>query len=115
MPRKPLLIVEGDPLVRSTIEEILKDDGWPTRTVVTGETAIRELEAGDVGALLTSVMLSGVMDGMTLAWTVRGRWPTLPIVVMSGRVRALDLPPRAVLLRKPFSLEDLLRVVAGLH
>jgi CheY-like chemotaxis protein len=54
--------------------------------------------------IFADVRLTGAMDGVDLAWEVRQRWPTLPVVLMSGQPcqRARELPSGVAYVSKPW-------------
>ena len=58
---------------------------------------------GDIRAILTDVQMLGSMNGMSLAVTVRDRWPLVGILATSGltRVGVKDLLPSSRSLSKP--------------
>ena len=59
--------------------------------------------------------MPGSMDGLKLAAAVRGRWPTIEIILTSG-YRAVnssdDMPERSLFIPKPYEPD---RVVAALR
>ena len=53
-------------------------------------------------------MIMPVMDGAVLIGEVRRRWPTLPILLMTGYVEAArEIPSGVPLLLKPFKPREL--------
>jgi DNA-binding NarL/FixJ family response regulator len=53
--------------------------------------------------VITDVNMSGPMDGLKLAHSVQDRWPSVEIIVMSGKSRPndTDLPARGMFFSKP--------------
>jgi len=65
--------------------------------------------------LVTDVGLPEGMDGRAVAQEVRGRWPDLPVVFITGYAR-VSLPDDVEVVAKPFELEALVdRVRARLR
>jgi len=75
------------------------------------DDALRAIEAeGDIALLLTDVDMPGSMDGIRLAHAVRGRWPSIGLIVISGKigVKPGELPNGARFLAKPYQEPTLL-------
>lgn len=84
-----VLVVEDEPLVRLDITLALVDAGFPVIEVPDAEEALRLLETrSGIGLVFTDVELAGVLDGLTLADMIKDRWPAIPVLVTSGRVKA---------------------------
>lgn len=102
-----LLLVEDDPLVRTTLAEALADAGFEVLEAGDAESALGMVAANaDLVALLTDINLPGA-DGFALARAARRLRPHLPVVYASGRHREPDRKralPDAPFLAKPFSL-----------
>jgi hypothetical protein len=56
------------------------------------------------------------MDGLTLAHTVRKRWPAVKIIVASGQVRLMgyNLPTGCAFLPKPYRAGDMIFEIRSL-
>jgi two-component system response regulator MprA len=109
LPRTRLLLVEDEPLLRSTLERTLVFLGYEVESVEGGVAAQAALACGRFDLLLTDVSLGDAVDGFQLAVWARDRLPGLPVVLISGL--ALSTPPQALLddaavwmLPKPFSV-----------
>jgi CheY-like chemotaxis protein len=108
-----ILLVEDDAAVRSVTERGLRARGYKVTAVYSSEDA---LELGDalasVDILLTDVRLPGI-SGLDLAAQLREKFPTLPVLTMSGHVedprqQAALTAGKYAFLPKPFSLPGLL-------
>ena len=106
MPR--ILFVEDEFLIRLTMVEFLQDAGFDVVEAWDSAEAIRVLGQHTVfQALITDVRMPGALDGIDLAHYVRQRYPTMPIVVVSGYAANLtqrlgDLHPPATFFDKPY-------------
>lgn len=115
-----VLVVEDDPAVRTLACRMLLEKGYRVVDAPNGAAALDSLAAngGKVGLVLTDVVMPR-MTGPELAAHVRGRYPDLPILYMSGysgdevvqRGLAQDSAP---LVRKPFTTEGLAEAVGEL-
>ena len=107
-----VLIVDDDPDIRDSIEELLRSDGLPSATAANGEEALRALAAGPVGVILLDLMMP-VMDGRQLVEEMRRRKLDVPVILLSAgrdlRKVAAELSLPAI--EKPFDLDDLLAKV----
>ena len=64
----------------------------------------------DIRIVFTDVDMPGSMDGVKLAAAVRGRWPPIEILVVSGLrdVDVAELPERSRFIRKPYESRDVI-------
>ncbi len=107
-----ILIVDDEPTYREYLERYLVRDGLEVRTAETGAEAIRLAHEFNPDILLADWMLRCEMHGIEVGEVLRGQWPRLRILLMTGFPTA-DLEAEATrvgidgFLEKPFSLEDL--------
>ncbi len=112
-----ILLAEDDAKVRKTLAQLLVRSGYRVIEAVDGQQA-RELldcEQPEVDLLLTDVVMPG-LSGAELARWVKERHPSIRILFVSGytdgELSAHGLEPeRILLLRKPFSTDQLRAVV----
>ncbi|MGY4511358.1 response regulator [Bradyrhizobium sp. USDA 3650] len=103
-----VLVVDDDPNVLDVIAFMLEDLGCKVVCAHSGPEALDTLTKNeDVSILITDINMPG-MDGHELAELAMRVRPTLKVLQLSGRERRRDGFP---LLRKPFSEEDLARVM----
>ena len=116
--RTSVLVVEDEVLISSLVAEVLANSGFEVHAVDAAEEALRYIESGaSVDVLFTDINLVGAMDGVTLAREVRAKCPEMPIVYCSGHhspSTAAPLVPRSVFVRKPYSPDDLCRLLGRL-
>ncbi len=107
-----VLIVDDDPDIRDSIEELLRSDDLPSASAANGEEALRALASGPVGVILLDLMMP-VMDGRQLVEEMRKRRIDVPVILLSAgrdlRKVAAELGLPAI--EKPFDLDDLLTKV----
>jgi len=115
-----ILIVEDDPIIRSTVEYALRRAGFETRTSADGREALQIALASPPDVILLDLMLPG-MDGFTFAQEIRKTDAAVSIIMVTAldqerdKVRGLDAGADDYL-TKPFSIEELLaRVRASLR
>jgi two-component system cell cycle sensor histidine kinase/response regulator CckA len=112
-----ILIVDDDPMIRVLVEVALQQEGFSVLTADSGKEAISlsQLHRGEIGLLITDVMMPG-MDGPALARKMVAERPDLPVLFMSGQSDPSDIEPypRSEFLAKPFSLAALLAQVRSL-
>jgi CheY-like chemotaxis protein len=103
-----VLLVEDEDLVRETLADELREEGFEVVEAGTGDEAIRLLEERtDFDLICTDVRMPGKADGIDVAVRARGRIPTVPVLVVSGYASELgrrleDVTPPSAFLPKPF-------------
>ncbi|MBX3059448.1 MAG: response regulator [Anaerolineae bacterium] len=114
-----ILLVEDEPAVRQIVTELLEQQGYTVYTAVNGEDALRLLESeempGKLDLLLTDIVMPR-LTGTALADKVRGRYPELKIIFMSGYAdesltKQGTLEAGTAFVQKPFTLEVLARKI----
>jgi CheY-like chemotaxis protein len=111
----PVLVVEDDALLRTTMVDHLEDAGFSVFEASTGDEGISELaRVPELRAILTEIEMPGKTDGLKLARITHELYPKIAVVVMSGRVRPEkhELPPFARFFGKPYSHDE---IVDALH
>jgi DNA-binding NtrC family response regulator len=112
-----ILVVDDEPGLRRLACQTLERAGYATVEAEDGRQAVALLEDGrHQFALVLSDIRMPHLDGIELEQTIRERWPSLPVVLMSGEVTR-DWVVRLVreqslqVLRKPFLREVLLETI----
>src|SRR2546421_12274010 len=104
--RRAVLIVEDDAELRSVTAALLEDKQLDTIECESAEAALATMLIGEreVAMIFADVRLRGVMDGIDLAWEVKQRWPSLPVILTSGHPREHvgKLPPGVAYMPKPW-------------
>ena len=119
-PKKRLLLVEDEVLVREVLADELRDQGFDVTEAATGDEALRLLEErADFDIVCTDVRMPGRTDGIDLAMRALGRKPSLPVLVISGYASELGrrlnaLTPPSAFLAKPFRFSQVADALRGL-
>ena len=110
-----ILVVEDERHVLQMAVSALEDFGYRTLTATNAAEALELLNerSSDIHLIVSDVKMPGEMDGAELAFTVRSRWPTIGLVVVSGYFdpKISRLPMGCAFLAKPYRLADLRLVV----
>jgi CheY-like chemotaxis protein len=111
--QKVILVVDDEAVIRTSVREILEDEGFGVKEAATADEALLHLEGNGISLVLTDIEMPGRFNGLELARMIRAMWPTIAVVVTSGKTlpRSAELPPYTPMLTKPFSPERLLSVV----
>jgi two-component system, response regulator PdtaR len=112
--RTVVLVTEDQALIRMFTADFLVDAGYAVIEAGDAAEALKALEdTADVRVLLTDVEMPGEMDGLELAREVQRRWPTMIIIVTSGRVRPApaDLGVDVEFLTKPIREETVVSMI----
>jgi DNA-binding response OmpR family regulator len=111
-----ILIVDDEPMVRETIAQVLRDEGYTVEVADDGRDALIKYDAHRPDAVLLDLMMPG-MNGRQFLNALREerRDTTLPVVVMTAvhgvGERALSLGATDIV-EKPFDINDLLGKIA---
>ena len=78
--------------------------------------ALLQASEGEIDAVFTDVETPGTMSGLDLARLVAETWPSLPVVVTSGRIVpcAEGLPERACFVGKPYDIDRVAALIVQL-
>ncbi|MFJ4657188.1 response regulator transcription factor [Nocardia sp. NPDC088792] len=113
-----VLVVEDEAAVRDALVRALTAEGYETRGVGDGATALIEVAKWQPEALVLDVAMP-FMDGLTACRTLRGRGDRTPILMLTARdavadrIEGLDAGADDYLV-KPFDLDELLARVRAL-
>jgi DNA-binding NtrC family response regulator len=108
------LVVEDEEAVRHLTARILEGAGFTTLQAGSAEEALALLSTlvDAVGLVVSDVTMPGI-GGVRLADVMAERWPSTPILLISGRGGA-GPAYRGPFLAKPFTVEALLDAVSEL-
>jgi len=110
--RQTVLVVEDNADVRNVAVSLLKELGYRTIEADTAPAALALLANGkNVRLVFSDVVLPGEIDGLALARTVCNKYPHIPVVLTTGYTNAFETDPEFPLLRKPYQIAALGRVI----
>jgi len=78
-----ILVAEDDEVLRETIAELLRLEGYAVESVANGAAALVALAKSEPAVVLLDLTMP-VMDGWATAREMRARGLRIPIVVMTG-------------------------------
>ncbi|MFD9902933.1 response regulator transcription factor [Streptomyces sp. NPDC059063] len=116
--RRTVLVVEDDPGVRSTLDQLLRFEGYRVRLASDGLRALGLIEEESPDLAVVDVAMPG-LDGLALCRMVRRRGDRLPLLVLTARdqigdrVAGLDAGADDYV-SKPFATEELLARIRAL-
>ncbi|MEU9719689.1 response regulator transcription factor [Streptomyces sp. NPDC047976] len=116
--RRTVLVVEDDPGVRSTLDQLLRFEGYRVVQAADGIQGLAALDREEPDLALVDVVMPG-LDGLSLCRTLRRRGDWLPVLVLTARdqvgdrVAGLDAGADDYL-AKPFATEELLARIRAL-
>ncbi|WP_211585183.1 PAS domain-containing protein [Gluconobacter wancherniae] len=117
-----VLVVDDEAALRMVVRDVVEDLGGTVRSAESGPAALRMLEQDrnlQPDVLVTDIGMPGGLNGRQLAQRLRGRWPRLRILFITGYAEQGVLEDsvsedHTAILVKPFGLEALGRKLAAL-
>ena len=106
-PRR-VLLVDDDPLVRTTTASVLGDIGHEVTAVTSASEALAVLQSGRIPDLVITDDAMPGMTGTALGRLIRETWPELPVLIVTGYAQGTaDGPSDLPRLIKPVLQEHL--------
>jgi CheY-like chemotaxis protein len=119
--RTVILLVEDEPQQREVLEMLFSSEGYEVVGVASAEEALVRMESTRPDMIVTDVKLPE-MDGFTLYEAILGseKFRAIPFVFITGyndpqAVERVTRLGAVAYVMKPYNLDDLLRVVKGIH
>lgn len=112
-----ILVVEDESLLRMIAVDMFEEAGFRVIEAPTADFALQILDSGEpISGLFTDIETPGSLDGVTLAQITHDRHPGTAILVVSGRRLPGDgdLPPGAVFVGKPYSIDRVIGTLNGM-
>lgn len=106
-----ILIVDDESLIRDVLAATLSDDGFRVHTAPDGQQALDQAAAEPPDLIISDVSMPN-MDGATMLTRLRERGDGMPVILISARYVAVDLPG-VRFIPKPFDLDHLSATVVG--
>jgi CheY-like chemotaxis protein len=111
-----LLIVDDEPSIRATLSQILTENGYGARSAGDGLSALDEIHREAPEVLISDLNMPG-MSGFELLPVVRGRFPRIHLIAMSGAYSGSQVPPGVTadaFYQKGSGINTLLRIMESL-
>lgn len=111
MIQDPILIVDDDIVVRTTLLEALLNRGYSAEAVASGEAALARLAIGLFPVILTDLNMPGGQTGLDLIGTIKHQFPDTLCILITA-FATLDTTLEALkcgaydLIQKPFRLAE---------
>ncbi len=108
-----VLVVDDEADIRNLVSDILKEEGFSTKTAANGIQTFKILQDKTPSAIILDIWLQGSeLDGLGILEIVKKRYPLIPVIVISGHgnietaVNAIKMGAYDYL-EKPFSHDKL--------
>ena len=113
--RPRVLLVDDDPVNLFALTRTLRMAGFATVSAANGETALKLIDAERFDAVVTDVRMPR-MDGLELLQNIRARFPSLPVILMTGAIeddirQAASTWGATALFEKPVDRTDLILAI----
>jgi two-component system, response regulator PdtaR len=109
-PNALIVVVDDDVFERMGASFMFVDAGYRVLEADSADEALQFFETNaDIRLLFTDVSMPGSMSGSDLAHQVAERWPSVGIIVASGRPRPYQLPLSMLFHDKPYEPAAVLR------
>ena len=114
--QRHILVVDDEPLVRQTVQMLLKDDGYLVDEAGSGSEALAVFEPGKFDMIFTDYFMPA-MKGDELAAAIKKRSPSQPVVMLTAfpeKLQSSDCPLGGIdsFICKPFEVETLRAAIA---
>ncbi len=107
-----ILVVEDNPEVASVSTALLSQLGYRVAAVQSADEALTLLHNAKFDLVFSDIVMPGSMNGLTLAREIRGRYPSMPVLLTSGYSNvARDAEREFIILRKPYQVAGLERAI----
>jgi DNA-binding NtrC family response regulator len=107
---RAVLVVEYDGLLNLSMSNLVEAAGFLAVPASSADEAVPILEArSDIALLITNVVTRSGMTGLELVHQVDKRWPSVKMIVVSGKpgISEDDLPLKCLFLAKPYHDEEM--------
>jgi CheY-like chemotaxis protein len=106
MSRKRILVVDDEAMVLDAVRLTLNHYGYMVETASNAADALNKLPGAGFDLLVTDLKMPG-MTGDQLAREAKRRYPTLPVILLTGYPPEVYPASIDTLLLKPFSNQEL--------
>jgi CheY-like chemotaxis protein len=112
MEKKRILIADDEEIVRNLLAEALRSYDYEIDLVENGVEAISHIDRRSYDLIITDYMMPK-MDGLELTRRIRSKYPSTPILVVTGNGPIHDLlkSGATACIMKPFNILELQNMV----
>jgi two-component sensor histidine kinase len=106
-----VLVAEDEMMLRMRAVDIVEDAGFTAIEAVNADEALAILESrSDIELLFTDIQMPGSMDGLKLAHAVHKRWPSIKIILVSGKLTPTEVekPAHSRFFEKPLEVRQMI-------
>src|ERR1700731_1299184 len=106
-----VLVVEDEMVLRMRAVDIVEDAGFTAVEAANADQALSILESrSDISLLFSDIQMPGSMDGLKLAHAGHNRWPSIKIILVSGKVKLSDAekPADSRFFGKPLEVKQMI-------
>src|SRR5258708_36820799 len=109
-----VLVLDDNADAAEAIAFLLETHGWPAVASTSVEGALDALDENSKIGVVVSDIRMPTIDGFDFLRVVKHRFPTVPVILMTGRpIEADDLiPSTATILQNPFPIQHLFTAIA---
>jgi CheY-like chemotaxis protein len=115
-----ILVIDDEPLIRSTVVTILTREGFSVEKASDGEAGIAKFHKNQPDVVITDIFMPN-RDGIEVVMELKRSYPRTKIIAMTGggQTRMMEIASAANLLgaanilHKPFERESLLAAVSA--
>lgn len=113
-----LLVVEDEPLILWTVQEMLEFGGYAVIPATCGSQAITILDSRhpEIAGVVTDVRLGVGPNGWEVSWRARELNPDIPVIYVSGDSAAewpLHGVPKSIMVPKPYETTQILTAISS--
>lgn len=111
-----LLVVDDEPLIRTSMAQVLAEIGYRVRSAQDGFSALVEIRNEIPDIILSDLNMPG-MSGFELLSVVRHRLPSIRVIAMSGAFYGDEVPSGVAadaFYQKGSGVRSLLKIIEGL-
>lgn len=83
MAEKSILLIDDEEAFVTTLQERLEMRGFSCRVALDGETGLKMIGAQPPDVVVLDLRMPG-MSGVDVLRSLRGQWPGLPVIMLSG-------------------------------
>jgi DNA-binding NtrC family response regulator len=111
-----ILVVDDESIVLESCKRVL-EGRFEVISASSVDAALEVMRREPIGMILLDIKMPG-KDGMSLLRMVKEKWPTIPVMVMSGystmeTVDQVSKTEAATFIAKPFTPDELVEAVAN--